>query len=42
MNLREGIRTVVAGGSRVKELQHLDVVGDFPQGVRAKEFLSED
>jgi hypothetical protein len=37
-NLREGTRTAAAGESRVEELQHLDVVGGLPQGVRAKEF----
>jgi len=38
MNLREGTRTTVVGESRVDELQHLDVVGGFLQGVHAKEF----
>jgi hypothetical protein len=37
-NLREGIRTAAAGRSIVEELQYIDAVEDFPQGVRAKGF----
>jgi hypothetical protein len=37
-NLKEGIRIVAVGRSRVEELQYIDAVEDFPQGVRAKGF----
>jgi hypothetical protein len=40
VNLSKKLKTVAAGVCRVEGIQHLDVVEDLPQGVRAKVFFS--
>jgi hypothetical protein len=39
VNLSKELKTTAVGVRRVEGIQHLDVVEDFPQGVRAKVFF---